>query len=64
MKSILQNLNQLFLQALNAVVESPDLTSPCISRAKNPKFGDYQANFAMSLAKKLGKNQHQTEHCE
>ncbi len=56
MKSMLQNLNQLFSQALNAVVESPDLTSPCISRAKNPKFGDYQANFAMSLAKKLGKN--------
>ncbi|MSR69448.1 MAG: arginine--tRNA ligase [Phycisphaerales bacterium] len=29
---------------------------PLIKAAANPKFGDFQANFAMSLAKSLGKN--------
>jgi arginyl-tRNA synthetase len=30
-------------------------TDPLLSKATNPKFGDYQANAAMGLAKKLGK---------
>jgi arginyl-tRNA synthetase len=30
-------------------------TNPLLSKATNPKFGDYQANAAMGLAKKLGK---------
>ena len=29
---------------------------PLINSSQNPKFGDYQANVAMSLGKKLGKN--------
>lgn len=29
---------------------------PLVQAAKNPKFGDCQANLAMSLAKKVGKN--------
>ncbi|MBI1372767.1 MAG: arginine--tRNA ligase [Phycisphaera sp.] len=31
-------------------------TDPLIRPAQNPKFGDYQANVAMSLAKRVGKN--------
>jgi arginyl-tRNA synthetase len=30
-------------------------TDPLLGKATNPKFGDYQANVAMGLAKQLGK---------
>ena len=30
-------------------------TDPILVSASNPKFGDYQANVALSLTKKLGK---------
>ena len=30
-------------------------TDPILVSASNPKFGDYQANVALSLSKKLGK---------
>ena len=30
-------------------------TDPILVAASNPKFGDYQANVALSLSKKLGK---------
>ncbi|MEM7227380.1 MAG: arginine--tRNA ligase [Planctomycetota bacterium] len=31
-------------------------TDPLIQNSRNPEFGDYQANVAMSLGKKVGKN--------
>lgn len=34
-------------------------TDPLLAATNNPKFGDYQANVAMSLAKKLGKQPRQ-----
>ncbi|MSR44222.1 MAG: arginine--tRNA ligase [Phycisphaerales bacterium] len=40
---------------ISAIGESAATTDPAIKTAANPKFGDFQANFAMSLAKSLGK---------
>ena len=31
-------------------------TDPLIKRSNNPEFGDFQANFAMPLAKRIGRN--------
>ncbi|MEN9668433.1 MAG: hypothetical protein RLZZ386_340, partial [Planctomycetota bacterium] len=50
-----------FREALLAAMgESAAATDPSIKVAANPKFGDFQANFAMGLAKSLattlGKN--------
>ena len=36
--------------------ERADGVDPLIKPAQNPKFGDYQANFAMGLAKRIGGN--------
>ncbi len=46
-----------FRDALIAAMgDSASSTDPSIKVAANPKFGDFQANFAMGLAKTLGKN--------
>ena len=37
-------------------LDEDDVIDPLIREAQNPKFGDYQSNVAMSLAKRLGKN--------
>ena len=52
-----QILTQRFTDALaKAFGEEFAGTDPLIRPAQNPKFGDYQANVAMSLAKRLKKN--------
>jgi arginyl-tRNA synthetase len=55
MKSTLEQLKIRFAQAFTAAFGN-DLAGidPMLVPASNPKFGDYQANAAMSLAKKLG----------
>lgn len=54
MKSTLAQLTARFNQALVAAF-GPELagTDPMLVPTTNPKFGDYQANLAMSLAKPL-----------
>jgi len=53
--SILAELKQRFAVALQALgVESGEWLD-MIRRSQDPKFGDYQANFAMALSKKLNK---------
>ncbi|HAC64672.1 MAG TPA: arginine--tRNA ligase [Cyanothece sp. UBA12306] len=56
MTSINKKLSYYFSQALVKAFGS-DFTEidPLVSPASNPKFGDYQANIALSLAKKLEK---------
>jgi len=53
--SIKQILSERFAQSIDLLyggdAGSPD---PLITATNNPDFGDYQANVAMSLAKKLG----------
>lgn len=50
---IQQHLQQLFAKALQNLVEDPSPYAAMVRPAQDPKFGDYQANCAMSLAKKL-----------
>ena len=54
MKSTIAQLKSCFEQAL-VTAFGPELagTDPILTPASNPKFGDYQANVAMSLAKRL-----------
>jgi arginyl-tRNA synthetase len=55
MNSIIEQLSDRFSQALaTAFGEKMAKVDPLIGVATNPKFGDYQSNVAMSLAKKLG----------
>lgn len=55
MNSILEQLRLKFTQALT-IAFGPDMTNidPIVVPASNPKFGDYQANVALSLSKSLG----------
>ncbi|TVR08598.1 MAG: arginine--tRNA ligase [Phormidium sp. GEM2.Bin31] len=54
MSSILKQLQQQFSLALVAAFgEEFATTDPLLAPTNNPKFGDYQANLAMSLAKPL-----------
>jgi arginyl-tRNA synthetase len=55
--NILALLQQRFTPALTAAAGGQDLTPllAMIRPAQDAKFGDYQANFAMSLGKQLGK---------
>lgn len=52
-----QTLKERFNTAITASF-GPDYTNtdPLISASRNPDFADYQANVAMSLAKKVGQN--------
>ena len=55
MTSISKQLNQYFGQALvNAFGIDFAEIDPLVILASNPKFGDYQSNIALVLAKKLG----------
>ncbi|MEX0792314.1 MAG: hypothetical protein WD045_04225, partial [Pirellulaceae bacterium] len=59
--NILLELRRRFAPALaNLTAEGPSLDTQAllemIRPATDTKFGDYQANLAMPLAKKLGKN--------
>ena len=54
MNSTLEQLKSKFDKALiNAFGQNLAGTDPMVVPASNPKFGDYQCNVAMSLAKKL-----------
>ncbi len=55
MNSILEQLRNRFSEALVAAFGSQlAAVDPLVVPASNPKFGDYQSNVALSLAKKLG----------
>ncbi|MFP4221533.1 MAG: arginine--tRNA ligase [Phormidium sp.] len=57
MSSILHQLQQQFSTALVAAFgDDYANTDPLLAATNNPKFGDYQANLAMSLAKPLKQN--------
>jgi arginyl-tRNA synthetase len=56
MNFTIAQLKSRFDQALvNAFGQDLAGTDPILVPASNPKFGDYQSNVAMSLAKRLGK---------
>ena len=52
---ILQILRSRFQTALQTLADDTDSYLEMIRPSQDPKFGDFQANMAMSLAKKLGK---------
>jgi arginyl-tRNA synthetase len=55
MKSIIEQLNEIFIPALTQLLgEEQDYPTPVIVPATNPKFGDFQCNLALPLAKTLG----------
>ena len=57
MTSILEQLQDSVSQALvSAFGEEYNHTDPLVAATKNPKFGDYQSNVALSLAKPLKQN--------
>jgi arginyl-tRNA synthetase len=57
MSSIKTTLSILFAQAINKCFSSEFSTvDPVIKIASRPEFGDYQANFALSLAKQQKTN--------
>ena len=51
--SILTILKERFRAALAGLVDDPTELLEQIRRSQDPKFGDYQANMAMSLGKQL-----------
>ncbi len=54
--TILSELRVRFCKALAGWVDDPDAYLSLIQPASNPQFGDYQANCAMPLGKKLGRS--------
>lgn len=52
---ILQQLETFFQPVLSRYTPEPEKFLGMLSRCADPKFGDYQANFAMALGKSLGK---------
>ncbi|MFQ5490334.1 MAG: arginine--tRNA ligase [Phycisphaerae bacterium] len=57
MKSTLDELASRVSAALKVGFGADgESTDPLIRSAQNPKFGDYQANFAMALGKRVGQN--------
>lgn len=55
MQTIFQILHSRFSQTLERIVGSANV-DPMLTLATDPKFGDYQSNVAMGLAKKLKKS--------
>ncbi|MFM7056353.1 MAG: arginine--tRNA ligase [Planctomycetota bacterium] len=53
--NLLNLLRQRFTPALADLVTDPAPLLDLMRPAQDPKFGDFQANFAMSLAKQLGR---------
>jgi len=53
--SILAELKDRFRRALAGLTDDVDKLLELIRRSTDPKFGDYQANFAMPLGKRLGR---------
>lgn len=57
MNSLIEQLSDRFSAALVAAFGSEvNDGSPLVVPASNPRFGDYQSNIALPLAKKLGQN--------
>jgi arginyl-tRNA synthetase len=52
---ILPDLKDRFRRALAGLTDGPDEWLEMIRQSQDPKFGDYQANFAMGLGKRLGR---------
>ena len=53
--SILPDLRERFRDALAGLADEPADLLDLIRRGQDPKFGDYQANLAMPLGKRLGR---------
>ena len=53
--SILPDLKERFRNALTGLVDDPTEMVELVRPSQDPKFGDYQANMAMPLAKRLGR---------
>ena len=53
--NVLQELQRRFHEALTGMVPDPAPYAAMVQPAKDARFGDYQANCAMSLGKALGK---------
>ncbi len=51
--SIIQELKSRFKTALSSFTDDPDQYLDMIRSSQDPKFGDFQANFAMPLAKRM-----------
>jgi arginyl-tRNA synthetase len=54
--TVLQQLQEKLRQALTGLVEDVDDFASLLRPSQDARFGDYQANCAMPLAKRLGKN--------
>src|SRR6185295_15823728 len=54
--NILRELQNRFRPALAGLVDNPDELLEMVRPSQDPKFGDYQANFAMPLGKRLGRS--------
>jgi arginyl-tRNA synthetase len=53
--SILAKLAHRFRGVLSGLVDDPEPLLDLLRRSQDPRFGDYQANFAMPLGKRLGR---------
>ena len=53
--SILSTLKERFGAALGGVADDTEELLSMVRRSQDPKFGDYQANLAMPLGKRLGR---------
>ncbi len=53
--NILPELKERFRAALIGMADDPSELVELVRRSQDAKFGDYQANMAMSLAKRLGR---------
>jgi arginyl-tRNA synthetase len=53
--NVLAELQQRFAAALAGLVDDPAECVSLVRPSQDPKFGDYQANFAMPLGKRLGR---------
>jgi len=53
--SILSELKKRFAAPLARLTDKPDECQELIRPSQDPRFGDYQANFAMPLGKQLGR---------
>jgi arginyl-tRNA synthetase len=53
--SLLRNLQSRFRRALAEFTDQPEPWLEMVRRAQDPRFGDYQANFAMALGKQLNR---------
>src|SRR5258708_22837570 len=54
--NILQELRARFLSALHGLADDPAPFAALVKPAQDAKFGDYQANCAMPLAKQRGQS--------